>query len=797
MSVVSLAPPHPIRTEVPSVPKRAIRRGTRRSLWMLAVLQILALNIQVAAVVIARRNEQQEANIVSFVAFGLAFLSALWLLTRRDLSRMLRNAAVACLAITPAVQWHIGDPFPFASYDETLHMRALRQIESSHRLFQPHPLLEVTAHYPGLESLAALFHQFGLPESAAAGTVVLLARLALVFALCAAAEEVAGSIRVGGLAVAVYAVSPQFVMFNSQFSYQTLSLPLSLTAVALVARARWSIAWRPLLGAAGICLVAVALTHHLTSVITALFLLLWTLVQSGRHARRVVMIAAGIALTTTSVWIAVQLPVLRDYFTPMIDQLSAQLFRRPKRALFSENSGQQSPLWEKLLLANFGAVVSGSVGWLLLFYGRRLFRRAKPTAGQRADDVLPRRTTVMLLAIVSLIPILFAVRVMPRWGEFGDRASSFLYLPFSLLVALAVVRRSPRVGVNFVSRRGRHFIGRRMGAKLARPLLMVLATGVFLGGYLLGSGAEWSRLPGSYEPAAERRSLDSETLAAVRWARDNLPAGTRIGADRIGSTLLSSEAGLWPVHTYADGVDLPSLYQADTWGLGQTEMAQRLEVRYLYVDTRFAETRPRIGGYFDEAGPGLHFTIGGLTKFRFTPGIREIYRHGPISIYDLGGLGVPTLRSGWIGETPPPTALPIQAAGGLLVGAALGTAAGSRLGRRLAPAVRSLRAAAGAPLLLGVSLAAASLLSIVLLLAGIWFGPVAPLAVILGGSLANPRAISALFLGVRTRLTWRWAGISALTAAGLAVGVVTAAHDALNAQTPPAAARPEGCELCP
>ena len=43
--------------------------------------------------------------------------------------------------------------------------------------------------------------------------------------------------RAGGLAVAFYALSSQFVFFNSQFAYQTLALPLALAAVSFIADA--------------------------------------------------------------------------------------------------------------------------------------------------------------------------------------------------------------------------------------------------------------------------------------------------------------------------------------------------------------------------------------------------------------------------------------------------------------------------------------------------------------------------------------------------------------------------------
>ena len=76
---------------------------------------------------------------------------------------------------------------------------------------------------------------------------------------------------------------------------------------------------------------------------------------------------------------------------------------------------------------------------------------------------------------------------------------------------------------------------------------------------MLGSGADWGRLPGPYMPAADTRSMDAETLVAVKWARSALPAGSRITRGRVSSDLLSSQAGLWPVTHGVEGVDAPAL----------------------------------------------------------------------------------------------------------------------------------------------------------------------------------------------------------------------------------------------
>ena len=153
---------------------------------------------------------------------------------------------------------------------------------------------------------------------------------------------------------------------------------------------------------------------------------------------------------------------------------------------------------------------------------------------------------MLLVVAVAMIPVFLAAHVLPSWGEIGDRLSSFLFLALSLLFVRAIDRWSQlRRRSNLPSWSHRQLV-------IVRLLALVLGAGVFVGGYLMGSGPAWSRLPGPYLVCADGRSMDPETLAAVRWAGDELRPGSRIGADRVSSVLLAGQAGLWPVMDNGD-----------------------------------------------------------------------------------------------------------------------------------------------------------------------------------------------------------------------------------------------------
>jgi hypothetical protein len=743
-------------------------------IWVLLLWQASAVCIQVLAVSMARHDEIHTANVFSCFGFAVTFAAAFWFLTRPRLARAVRNAAVVCLGVTTFVQSRLIDPLRFTNFDEQLHLRTLSDISSAHGLFQENPLLAVSPRYPGLEAVTTLFQQLGLPTMAAATVVVLLARLVLVLALCDVVESLTGSLRAGGLAVAVYAVSPQFVFFNSQFAYQTLALPLALAAVALIARARWVADPRYLLGGATICLLAVAVTHHVTGLLTVGFLLVWATVQRGGQARRRIFLGGVIAAVAMTVWAAIQWSFLRDYFGPIIDDIRSQMAgSAPQRAPFSDSTGSvTTPPWERAFLVYYAVTVALAALWLMLAWVRALRLRQRPPAAPGSN--LQRWSPHGLLVLTAVtIPALLAARVLPSGGELFDRASSFLFLPFSVLVADGAVRWfQSRSAPNRLPRSRHHRL-------LFGSLALVLAAGVFVGGYQMGSGPYWGRLPGSYLVVADIRSMDAETLAAVRWASGGLPLGSRIGADRVGSALLA-KGGLWPV-THEGDLNVPSLYYADAWGPVQTDQASRLHLRYLYVDERWADalpqysTSPTAGYLYDGETPERRqLTRAQLTKFDTVSGVEVVYRHGPISIYDLSGLGVPDVRSGWFGEAHSKD-ISTQLALGLLLGLTIGLLCRSRWRTVITNVVTSFKTAAGPALTFATAVAALCVASVAVLLANVWLEPPVFAAMGLAALSINPqwalRALKGLF-NRTSRLHSR--RIAALAAVGLLLAVAIA-----------------------
>jgi hypothetical protein len=174
---------------------------------------------------------------------------------------------------------------------------------------------------------------------------------------------------------------------------------------------------------------------------------------------------------------------------------------------------------------------------------------------------------------------------------------------------------------------------------------------IYLGGVLLGSNPDWSRLPGPYLVSADFRSQDPETLAAVQWAATHLPAGSTVVADRVPAILLASQARLWPESEAQHGFVPAQLYFSATWGPAQTAIVDGLHIDYIYVDSRLADSLPYLGYYISqgETPEPTRITLADVSKFAHVPGLKAIYHHGPVTIYDTAGLGVSQVRYGFQG----------------------------------------------------------------------------------------------------------------------------------------------------
>jgi hypothetical protein len=536
----------------------------------------------------------------------------------KDASRVERAALVTFLGAALYAAQLLASPLDFKAPDEFSHLRTFNDLVSSGHALAPNPLLLISPSYPGLEAgTAALGFASGLPVFPAGVALLVAARIALMLALFLLSEGVSGSARIAGLGAALYAANPSYLLFDAQWSYE--SLALTLAAFALWATWSWShVAANRMLYATAmvVMMVATTVTHHLTSFVLAVTLVLWAVVawlRPGGSDRRRIVAAGAIAVTANVSWLLLFAAPAVGYLAEIVYGALEGFVRlgleggSGGRPLFRSLSGYEAPRAEIIV----GYVGTALLLLVLLAAGIHLLRR-------HMDNPL-----MILFGIsAALLPATLALRLTGVGAETSQRASGFLYVGVSLLVADWLVHASPGIRT------------RLMGAAVAGLLTLVLAAGIVLG------SAWFTRLPGPYHVAAEQLSVEPQGKAAAAWAREELGPGNRIITDRTNQKLFASIGGQDPVTAFNSGLGTAWV----TWGPSLTETDLRVirdgRIDYVLVDLRTSRDTPIFPYYYEPAEPdaGTHsepWPATGLEKFEQLPGVARVFDSGDLILYDV------------------------------------------------------------------------------------------------------------------------------------------------------------------
>jgi len=615
-----------------------MRRGGRQGHFLAGVIGAttgLGLCGEGLAMAIAPRHPV-VGQVLFFIAIVVPFTVFLTVLMIPRIGS-LREITVAILGLYPATVYRMSSPLVLAGYDEHQHEQSLMNLLHGSGLFSPNPTLPVSPFYPGLELFTAVAVRLtGLPVVLVESLVVLLCRLLLVLIIYHAALLVSPSRRGASLVVVFYAVSSHFYAFDSGFAYETLALTLGLGGIFLLRRAQLAdyAAGRRLFFFASLVLIATVVTHHATSWMVLAFLIAWATV-SRKGERKLLARAAVVMGVAAGIWTAVLATRIVGYLAPIVStalqSAHAFLAGTSEHHVFGASGGTPPPAdWERAVLVVYTLATTFAAlacAWIML---SRAFHNQDRMLG-------------LLGALNLAFPLTAASHFDPSVGELGDRAASFLFLPLALSCSL-IIQRHPRV----TRRPARAHNPFRPAMLIA---LIVGTTIVYLGGTLLGSSPDYSRLPGPYLPSADFRTQDPQTLAATGWAGRHLPTGATVAADRVPAVILGSEA-LWPVTNPQQGFAPAQLYFSTTWGPQQTAIVKGLHIDYLYVDTRLTDSLPYLGFYFSEGETTkpTRITMADIAKFAHVPGLKAVYHHGPVTIYDTSGLGVVPKQAGFTGD---------------------------------------------------------------------------------------------------------------------------------------------------
>ena len=507
-------------------------------------------------------------------------------------------------------------PSGFTFFDELEHVRSTAEILRGARLFVRNPINPILAHYPGLHVLvAAVVRATGLSLFAAANIVLVTARVLLMASLLIMFRRLLGSPRVASLAVLLYAANPAYLYFDAQFSYESLALPLAVTAVALAMTLGSTQPLRraPLAVAATLVIGATILTHHITAYGMAAMLLLfgaliWVFERQARPTARVLLGFGAVAAAGSAAWVVFVAPNTWNYLAPGIE---GTLKTIPN--FLSGHSGVRAPFAQSPLLTplyeRVVSLLSVMVALAAFLAGSWLMRRERRSRGQIVGSIVLGALYFASLPL-QLLEESTATPIAPRLWEVS-------FIGLAPLAAIAATRLFDR---------------RRL---LAWSAAMGGIFVMLMGGAVIRSG-ENIRFPGAYIPSGGPRAVTPDTITAARWLLQQYGPHRVVMADVTLSSVFGAYALSTPASYQNYGYRPWRVFFAPTLtGAGQYEL-NRSATEFVVVDQRITTVRPFGGYYFSPSEPSNDFTVvpeQDIAKFNTSPFFQRVYDNGHIIIY--------------------------------------------------------------------------------------------------------------------------------------------------------------------
>ena len=590
---------------------------------------------------------------------------------------MILPSAMRLVSLTPTRRERIGivtglglalylvkvvhSPFDFTYSDEFLHLFNTNQILQNGRLFTENPGLPVSALFPGLSAVTAALSSLSSFAAFPAGLIIVgVARVVLVLSFYLFTEQISRSARVAGLAALLYMCHSNFLFWSAQFSYESLSLPLSIGVLYLIMRREQAATaghYAGLTILAMLGLSTITITHHLSSYFLVIFLVLWwALSRTNLHHNVVMTLSknflksnsklvkddlsdsrdknlvisananelhrtqrkgpAGLApfalvlAVTWLVYVALTTftylsPVLSKGTVAVLDLLSGD---SAGRQLFTAADGTVAPLWERII--GFGSIL---LSLSLLPFGLiRWWRQGRQTA------------VSWLLALSSLLYFgMLALRLTSASWEIGNRLSTYFYMGLAYLLALGITKL---------------WNGRR---PFWQGLSFALVFAVIFCGGLIAGWPPALRLAQPYVVASDGVVIQNQGRAVAEWVRATLGPNHAIAADEANGRYLiaygeqKAYVGRFPFIRQI--ITEPYLDRMQQAAIG------KLSLEYVLVDERRIAWDNRIGYFFEEAATtqpagvtnNTTFAPQVIEKFNNQAQTNRVMDTGRIVIYDV------------------------------------------------------------------------------------------------------------------------------------------------------------------
>jgi hypothetical protein len=551
----------------------------------------------------------------------------------------------------------VSSPFRFSTTDEFQTLRSLIDLQRSHHLFSPNPLVTAYPRFPGSQIAFVTMKQLtGLSFSASVSLIVGPEHLCLGIALFALVEQFSGSSLAGYAGVLVYATNESYLYFDAQAFYESFALPLAIFALFLVALAARSTSRRErrvLLSLASVIGIVVCVSHHMTSYWLGAVLAAWCALAvvrrrtgSPRHVRRRFPVESALVPWAPAATISICAGLWYAFVArAQVGNELGPTLEASVKAVKSIVFGSGFP---KVPFSTPSAVPAVNDPLALQAIGYLSVLLALVILGGGLWQLRHRQMRgvgVLLLSLVALLlPIGLALRLTQASTETSSRSSEFAFVGLAGLAGLCVSAWYRGTGADHVGRTRR--VSKHQG--VVAGVLVVVAVLLAIGGVVVGQ-APYDRVPGTYLVGDALRSIEPLGLETAEWADDHWAPGAKFAADFTNTGLIASGADFSPEDGVIEGYPVDHLFLSRSVDAEDMTIIQGDKIKYVVVDQRLTEFLSATGPVFGGSEPGVKVEASepvpsrDFAKFASSSQFSRVYDDGTIRIYMTN---VPTLKTG-------------------------------------------------------------------------------------------------------------------------------------------------------
>ena len=578
--------------------------------WLPVLSVISALGLVIVAIgFTASRAELVWAQAIFWLGYVILLVPPVIRIAIGTVSRAEALGVLLIFGVGMYLVKLLYSPLWFTMGDETQHWRTTYDIIQTGHLFTRNPILHVSPFYPGLENpTTAVISLTGLSIFHAGTLVAGVARALLVMGFYHLFELATRSRRVASIGTLVYMLGPQFVMFDAQFAYGSLALGLTTVVLFCLLEHTSTPRVQPThliatLGVACFGILAITVTHHISSYALAGFVGLWTAVTYVRRdwsqQRAALGWCATIGIIAGLGWLAlvatITIPYLGQPIVGSIEKTVSLLSgTRPPRQMFAPVAGKAIPLWIRLSGFASGGFVLAALPW----------------GWWQTIRKYNRNSIAMALLVFSLAhPAIQVIRLTPDGLATGGRALSYVFWAVGFVVAVGFT----------------HLFEHSRWAKLWKAVFTAWTTTIVVGS-MAALLSVW-RLPGGYDPNSYTRFIQAGGISAAEWARLNLGSGNTIGgSEPVG--ILMGAYGVQNAVGPQDDIYLPEvIFTAPEIGADQLQYLRNSRLDYLQIYY--------VQGQSSDVLESLEISGQARKKMDALPQVDRIFDSSDVTIYDV------------------------------------------------------------------------------------------------------------------------------------------------------------------